>query len=265
MESALKRDRAIVASGLLILTLLAWIYTVREAASMETINGAVEAGAGMAMPSMQPWSAVDATWVFLMWNVMMVAMMIPSAAPMVLLFAAVNRKRREQERPFVPTGLFLLGYLFAWSSFSALATVAQWGLHSAALLSEMMVSTSVWLGGAALIAAGAFQWTTFKHACLDHCRSPLSFLATHWRDGAHGAFETGLHHGAYCVGCCWLLMCLLFVTGVMNLVWVAMLSAFVLAEKAAPRALAPWVSRMAGFFLLAWGGWMISTAFPLLG
>jgi predicted metal-binding membrane protein len=184
---------------------------------------------------------------FLMWAVMMVAMMVPTAAPMILIFANVNRKRQEQERPYVPTAVFLSGYLLVWTGFSVLATLAQWGLHEAALLSPMMVSTSSILGGILLLAAGIFQWTPLKYACLKHCRSPLSFLMTDWREGYRGALIMGLKHGSYCTGCCWFLMALLFVAGVMNLLWVATITAFVLVEKAVPRG--DLVGRIAGVAL----------------
>jgi predicted metal-binding membrane protein len=155
----------------------------------------------------------------------------------------------------VPTGLFLLGYLIVWIGFSALAAVAQWILHATALLSPMMVSTSPILGGAILITAGAFQWTPLKNACLTHCRSPLNFLMTGWREGKRGALAMGLKHGAYCTGCCWFLMALLFVAGVMNLWWIAIIAGFVLLEKVAPRGL--WVGKIAGLALATWGLWMI--------
>jgi len=168
-------------------------------------------------------------------SVMMVAMMVPPASPMILLFARVNRQRREGENPAIPTALFLAAYLVVWSGFSAVATLAQWGLHSAALLSPMMVSTSPILGGLLLVGAGVFQWTSLKRACLVRCRSPLAFLLAEWRDGPRGAFLMGLRHGVYCLGCCWILMALLFVAGVMNLLWVATLAVFVLVEKVLPR------------------------------
>jgi len=185
----------------------------------------------------------------------MVAMMIPSAAPMILTFALVNRKRRESERPFVPTGIFLLGYLVVWTGFSVLAAVAQWILHAKALLSPMMVSTSPMLGGALLLGAGVFQWTPLKNTCLAHCRSPLGFLMTDWREGRWGAFVMGLQHGAYCIGCCWILMALLFVAGVMNMWWIAIIAVFVLLEKVAPKDL--FIGKMAGTLLALWGLWLI--------
>ncbi len=211
---------------------------------------------GMAMPQMQSWGWVDFILMFVMWAVMMVAMMVPSASPMVLMFANVNRRRREQERPYFPTAVFLLGYLVVWTAFSALATLAQGALHEAALLSPMMVSTSPILGGVLLLLAGIFQWTPLKHACLRHCRSPLTVILREWREGARGAFIMGLKHGAYCTGCCWFLMALLFVAGVMNLLWVAAIAAFVLIEKVAPAG--HWVGRIAGLLLIGLGALMMS-------
>jgi predicted metal-binding membrane protein len=212
----------------------------------------------MAMPQMQTWGWVDLVLLFVMWAVMMVAMMVPTAAPMILIFAKVNRQRRERQQPFVSTAVFLAGYLLVWSGFSLLATLAQWGLHSAALLSPMMVSTSAVLGGVLLVAAGIFQWTPLKYACLTHCRSPLSFLMTDWREGTRGALVMGLKHGSYCTGCCWFLMALLFVAGVMNLLWVATITAFVLIEKTVPRG--DLVGRIAGVILVVAGFAMLMRA-----
>src|SRR5215469_7956909 len=198
-----------------------------------------------------PWNAGALPPLFFMWAEMMAAMMIPSAAPMILTFAMVQRKRREQERPFVPTGFFLSGYLLVWTMFSALAAFAQWILHAKALLSPMMAGTSPIFGGVLLIAAGIFQWTPLKNACLARCRSPLNFLLTDWREGKAGAFGMGLRHGAYCTACCWILMLLLFVAGVMNLFWIAAIAIFVLLEKILPRGAL--FGKIAGAFLIGWG------------
>ena len=235
------RDRLLVLSGLVSISALSWCYTWYLAWDMQHSQNALCGASQLLM--------------FAMWVIMMVAMMVPSAAPMILLFAAVNRKRREQERPFVPTGIFLLGYLVVWSVFSAVATIVQWHLHQRALLTPMMVSASPLLSGATLMAAGLFQFTPLKHTCLKHCRSPLGFLLTDWRDGARGAFLMGLRHGSYCLGCCWLLMALLFVAGVMNLVWLAVLTIFVLLEKVAPVGMH--LSRVTGLLLTGWGLWMV--------
>ena len=249
-EAVLRRDRAVVLAGLVAVTGIAWAYMFYLAARMDGMNMSSEM-AEMAAPQMQAWSIVDFVLMFVMWSVMMVAMMVPSAAPMILVFAKVQRNRQQYESPFAPTSAFVLGYLLVWSVFSAVATLAQWGLHSAALLSPMMVSTSSLVGGFLLISAGIFQWTPLKKACLVHCRSPLHFFMTEWRDGTGGALAMGSHHGAYCVGCCWVLMALLFVAGVMNLLWVAAIAAFVLIEKMIPKG--ELVGRVAGVALVASG------------
>ena len=206
--------------------------------------------ASMGMPSLRPWTGTEFALTFVMWAVMMVAMMVPSASPMVLMVGATVRRRSERS-PAVEVALFVLGYLAIWTAFSALATLAQWGLHSAALLSPMLATTSAVAGGLLLVGAGIFQWTPLKQACLHHCRTPLGFVMTRWREGRGGAFAMGLDHGAYCVGCCWILMALLFVGGVMNLAWVAAIAAFVLLEKVVPAG--PWIGRGAGVLLVAWG------------
>jgi predicted metal-binding membrane protein len=255
MESIVKRDRWIVLVALATISLLAWGYMIAEAREMKLSGVCCCAGMKMSGPDVNPWSTAALLPLFLMWSEMMVAMMIPSAAPMILMFAMVQRKRREQERPFVPTGIFLLGYLIVWTGFSAAAAIAQWYLHAKALLSPMMVSTSATVGGALLIAAGIFQWTPLKNVCLTHCRSPLQFLMSDWREGKLGALVMGLKHGAYCTGCCWILMALLFVAGVMNIWWIAILTVFVLAEKILPKGL--FIGRATGVLLAMWGLWLI--------
>ena len=208
----------------------------------------------MLMPmSSGPWTAVHALLVLAMWAVMMAAMMLPSAAPMILFHAAIARRRSERgESASVATsGAFAFGYLVVWAAFSLAATALQFGLERAALLSPMMETTSVALAGAVLIAAGLYQWTPLKQACLRYCRSPLDFVLTQWRPGARGAFLMGLRHGAVCVGCCWVLMLLLFVGGVMNFAWIAGIALFVLVEKLGPAS--HWTSRAAGALLMAWG------------
>jgi len=257
LENLFKRDRLIVIVALTGITLLVWGYMVYEARAMYHTGVCCCAGMKMSGPDTSVWNPATLFPLFLMWSEMMAAMMIPSAAPMILTFAMVQRKRREQERPFVPTGIFLLGYLAVWTAFSAAAAIAQWILHTQALLSPMMVSTSPLLGGIILIAAGIFQWTPLKNACLTHCRSPLSFLLAGWREGKFGALSMGLQHGVYCTGCCWFLMALLFVAGVMNLWWIAIIAVFVLLEKVVPKGL--FVGKTAGIFLVAWGAWMIAT------
>jgi predicted metal-binding membrane protein len=230
LEAVLRRDRTIVLAGLAAMTLVAWAYLVSLVWGMRTMDMAPD----VAMPQMQSWGAVEFLLLFVMWAIMMVAMMVPSVAPLLLMFARANRQKGGS-RVVGSAGILLLGYLLAWVGFSILATLAQWRLHRAALLSPMMVSTSSVLGGLLLVAAGVFQFTPLKRACLVRCRSPLSFLMSDWRDGQWGTFVMGLKHGAYCVGCCWMLMALLFVAGVMNLLWVVAIAVFILVEKAAPR------------------------------
>jgi predicted metal-binding membrane protein len=251
-ENVLRRDRIIVLSGLAAITALCWVYVLSLTADMRNM----EMGAEMAMPRMQAWGVADFGLTFGMWAVMMVAMMTPSAAPMILMFAHVNRRRREQQVPYVPTSVFLLGYLLVWAAFAVLATLAQWGLHAASLLSPMMISTTPVLGGVLLLVAGIYQWTPLKHACLSKCRSPLGFVLNEWREGRWGAFLMGLKHGGYCTGCCWSLMALLFVAGVMNLLWVAAIAGFILLEKVAPAG--DRLGRVAGVVLVGWGVWVVA-------
>ncbi|MCZ6828408.1 MAG: DUF2182 domain-containing protein [Gammaproteobacteria bacterium] len=196
------------------------------------------------------WSPSYFLLMLLMWWVMMLAMMLPSAAPMILLYATVNRSKRERGNPFAPTGIFGAGYVIAWGAFSFIATLLQWSLEEAALLSPMMESSSLWFGAALLIAAGIYQLTPLKQACLKNCQSPLGFLMHHWRPGRQGALIMGLEHGAYCLGCCWVLMGLLFFGGVMNLLWIAGLAVFVMIEKI---VINPWISRYSGLILILWG------------
>ena len=189
---------------------------------------------------------------------MMIGMMLPSALPMTLTFATVNRRRRELGTPWVPTAVFVAGYLLAWGAFSLAATAAQLGLEQAALMAPMMGLSSPLAGGLVFVAAGLYQLTPLKHACLRRCRSPLAFVLEHWHDGTAGALRMGAEHGAWCLGCCALLMTLLFVGGVMNLVWAAAIAAWVLVEKVLPRGEA--LARAAGVAAIAYGAWMIARA-----
>ena len=231
METILRRERLIVGGCLAAMAILAWLYLFHSKAAMPGMDMSGMDMPGMVMPGLQAWAPSTVLLLFVMWAVMMVAMMLPSATPMLLAFLAVNKQRRAAARPYVPVSIFLFGYLAVWTGFSAVATLAEWGLHQAALLSPAMAATSPTLNGGLLVAAGIFQWTPLKRTCLKGCRSPLSFLMSEWREGATGAFIMGLRHGAFCVGCCWVLMALLFVAGVMNLFWVAVIALFVLAEK----------------------------------
>ncbi len=210
------------------------------------------------MDAWKPWTATEAALMFLMWIVMMAAMMFPSAAPMLLAFARIRRARAPAATLMSSSTAFLLGYLALWAAFSVFAATAQGLLHAAALLSPSMASASPIFSGAVLIAAGLYQFTPLKGVCLAKCRMPLAFLLAEWRDGSRGAFVMGLRHGFYCVGCCWVLMTLLFVAGVMNLVWIAFLALVVLAEKALPHG--QWVGRILGIAAVAWGAWLLAFA-----
>jgi predicted metal-binding membrane protein len=253
LEAVLRRDRMVLVAGLVIVLGMAWGWLV-AGAGMEMSAVEMTAMAGMDGWLMRPavWTLAYAALIFAMWWVMMVAMMLPSAAPMLLLFARVNRKDKEAGAPLVPIALFAAGYLLVWGGFCAVATALQWGLESARLLSPMLVTTNKWLGAGILIAAGLSQFTPLKAICLRHCRTPLGFLLGGWRPGRLGALRMGLEHGAFCLGCCWFLMALLFFGGVMNLYWIAGLAVFVLLEKTIP--LGHWLGRVAGVVLVAWGG-----------
>ncbi|MFQ5418094.1 MAG: DUF2182 domain-containing protein [Myxococcota bacterium] len=252
-----RRDRNTILIGLAGVTALAWIYLVVSAANMQGMGdpaaaeGVASAGS---MMRVHPWSALDFALMFAMWAVMMVGMMVPTAAPMALIYAAVARKAASQGTPLASTAVFVSGYVVAWTAFSVAATAVQWGLDSAALLSPRMVTTSPILGALLLMASGLYQLTPIKNACLEHCRAPARFIASHWHPGASGAFRVGLEHGFYCLGCCWLLMGLLFLGGVMNLLWIAGITGFVLLEKVAPRGLLG--GRFAGVSMIAVGGFL---------
>jgi predicted metal-binding membrane protein len=225
-----------ILTGLAGITTAAWIYVVLEAHRMGNMPmGMTDHSMTMhAMVGVRPWTATEFGLRLLMWAVMMVAMMVPTAAPMTLMYAAVARKAAAQDNPVAPTFVFVAGYIAMWSLFSVVATTAQWELDRVALLSPMMVSNSALLGSALLIVAGVYQLTPLKRACLRHCRAPAQFLSQNWHSGTAGALRMGLRLGAYCLGCCWVLMGLLFVGGVMNLLWIAAIAAFVLLEKAIP-------------------------------
>jgi predicted metal-binding membrane protein len=239
-------------AGLAGIILLAWAYLVYLANAMQMTN----MGMNISMPSMQSWGMADTSLTFGMWVVMMVAMMTPSAVPVLMMYRTVSQLQNKQNSQVSSTWLFLSGYLVTWVGFSAAATLTQWGLHNTALLTPMLASASPLLGGALLVAAGVYQFTPLKDACLSQCRTPMGFLLSEWRDGKLGPLWMGMRHGVYCVGCCWLLMALLFVGGVMNLVWVALIAAYVLVEKVAPARL--WISRISGLAAIAWGLWLVA-------
>ena len=242
LEALLRRDRLIVVAALSAMIVLAWAYMAWLAVSMNM----EQADASSQMPGMdmaamdamlllRPWTSADLAFTFLMWAVMMVAMMLPSAAPMVLLYAGVGRRARADGHVFSSTAWFVAGYLAIWTGFSLAATGLQWLLAALALLTVMMVAASAALSGLLLIAAGLYQWLPLKDFCLQQCQSPFAFIARQGGFSAKplGAFRLGLVHGLYCLGCCWALMLLIFVGGVMNVLWIAVISIIVLIEKTA--------------------------------
>lgn len=224
-----RRDTLAITASLGGVTALCWLYLAAMARGMCAPESMCRAAL-----QIRHWSAGYAWMMASMWIVMMVGMMLPSVLPAVLIYAAVARKAAREGTPVASAHAFVLGYVAVWIGFSLLATAAQWQLDRFALLSPMMVSDSPALGAGLLIAAGAYQLLPIKNQCLKYCRGPIQFIADHWKPGAAGAFRMGLEHGAFCLGCCWMLMLLLFVGGVMNLAWIAAITVFVLLEKAAP-------------------------------
>ena len=267
LEAVIRRDRRAVVVALAVVIALSWAYLLAGAGmgmsafEMTRVSqtGTTEGTADMAMMRPAAWTLGYSVLMFFMWWIMMLAMMLPSAAPAILVFATINRRQRESGYPHVATSVFALGYLAAWACFSSIAVILQWKLERAGLLSPALVGSNAAFGGVLLLAAGSYQLTPIKHACLRHCRSPLAFLGTHWRRGARGALRMGIHHGAYCVACCWFLMGLLFFGGVMNLYWIVGLAVFVLFEKLVPAG--HWLGRATGVALSVWGVWTLAPAF----
>jgi predicted metal-binding membrane protein len=252
LESALGRDRWLVGAALVLVAALALGYTYWLATGFDM--------SGMMSPEYVPWSRGYFLFMLAMWGVMMIGMMTPSVAPTILLYAEFARRSSSRGHVFASAAWFAAGYLLAWSLFALAATLLQWLLEKWALVTPMMAGTGRALGGWALIAAGIYQWLPVKQACLSQCRSPLSFIQRHggFRPGASAAMLLGLKHGGYCIGCCWMLMVLLFAFGVMNLRWIAGLMVFVLLEKLVPRT--EWFSRAAGVAAVAAGIWLMNGA-----
>jgi predicted metal-binding membrane protein len=258
----LTRDQAILLACLGAMTALAWLYLVNIAGAMSEMAEMagmpdMERMAGMALVTPHAsWGAAEVLVAGIMWMVMMAGMMLPSAAPMVLLFAAAER--RQGLLPLVTTPAFLLGYLLIWAGFSLAALATQWLLLRVGLFEPEMKLTSTVGGGGVFIAAGLYEWSPLKERCLAVCQSPFGFIAGHWRPGITGALNMGLRHGAYCLGCCWVLMLLLFVGGVMNLIWVAGLAVLVLLQKVWPGV--RFASRATGLAMLAIGVYLVAQA-----
>jgi predicted metal-binding membrane protein len=241
------RDHVAILLALIGLAAISWLYIYLQMSPMDE----------MAMPvAFSPWTAADFALNVAIWWVMMPGMMLPSAAPMILTFATVNRRKRTRGQPFVPTAVFTTGYLTAWGLFGIAATLADWGLEQTALMSPMTQRLTPALGAALIVVAGVYQLTPFKYVCLTHCRSPLAFVLHHWRDGQAGALRMGFDHGLYCLGCCWFLMALLFAAGTMSLLWMAAITAFVLAEKLFPAGQR--IARVSGLAMIAFGLYLLS-------
>jgi len=247
--SLAQRDLTLLLGALSGLVALCWWYLIDLSHDMGGTSGAM---------GIRPWSNVDFLQMFAMWAVMMVGMMVPTAVRSVLIFVQVGARAATRGRTLVSGCWFISGYVLIWTFFGATATVLQWVLDQAALLSPMMVSTSSFLGAFLLISAGVWQFSPIKDACLRHCQSPAMYFATHFRPGIFGAVNLGIRHGMYCLGCCWVLMGLLFVGGVMNLLWIAAITAFVLVEKLVPATLrtsrlSGWGMVVTGICFLTWG------------
>jgi predicted metal-binding membrane protein len=262
-ERLLRRDRAVVLSAIAVLFALAGLYTIfgvgmnMTALEMTAMRGMRDMP-GAVTPGQ--WSSSYAILVFLMWWVMMVAMMLPSVSPTVLLYSALLRRGAAAQQVPVISAAFLTGYLAVWAAFAAAATAAQWSLEAAGLVSaRMMTLVDTVPGALVLIAAGVFQFTPLKTACLRHCRSPAEFVTRRRRSGVGGALAKGVENGLYCLGCCWFLMALLFVGGIMNLYWIVALTAFVALENLTPFGEA--VSKFAGAALILWGGYLLAGTF----
>jgi predicted metal-binding membrane protein len=251
VSGLLSRDRAVVLSALVVAVIAAWAWLLLGAGIESDM---MNMGGGQIMAMQPQWTPSYVGLLLLMWMAMMVAMMLPSAAPTILLVAALNRQRgRAAPRA---AAFFAAGYLFVWFGFSFIATALEWALDLAGLLSATMALGNALVAGGVLVAAGVYQWTPLKDRCLSHCRSPLGFLIRHWRGGALGGLSSGARHGAFCLGCCWMLMALLFVGGVMNLTWIGAIALLVLVEKTLP-----WggrMSRVMGAVLFAWGAFTLA-------
>lgn len=243
--------RAPIWAGIAVILALSWFYLAHINAGM-SVAGAMQHRAMVTKPGLH-----ELLLDFMMWSIMMIAMMMPPAVPALSVFLALQSRRCPQQPSARNGAMYLVGYLTTWLGFSVVAAVVQWTLMRAALLTPMLQSANVALSAAILLAAGVFQFTALKNNCLAKCRMPLAFFLAEWRDGLGGAFMIGLRHGRFCIGCCWALMAVMFVVGAMSLFWMAALTLFVLAEKVAP---AGWhIARWAGLVFVVWGGLIASS------
>lgn len=253
----LRRDRFIGCVVLSLFIAFAWWYLLSGAGMSKDMLSM----SGMDMNMMRAWTPGYAGLVFIMWWVMMIAMMLPSATPMILLHGLMNRRQASRGSASVSSAIFALGHLTVWGAFSLFATMLQWQLELLALMSPAMATTNAVLGGLILIATGLYQLTPFRGACLQSCRAPIDFFARFWSPGAAGAWKMGLRHGLFCLGCCCMLMALLFYGGVMNLYWIIGLASYVLIENFFARSLL--VSRLASALLIMWGAIVLAKAMGL--
>jgi predicted metal-binding membrane protein len=261
LEQVLRRDRAVVATALVLVTAASWAWILAGAGmGMSGIEMTRHTLMDMDMMGPGAWDAGYVLLMFFMWWIMMIAMMLPSATPVILLAAALNRRADVGRRPFGSAAAFVTGYLSAWALFSMIAVAAQRLLQASGMISGMLHSNSNALTAALLLTAGAWQFTPWKRACLRHCRGPVDLLTGSGGKGTGGAVAIGVRHGLYCLGCCWFLMLLLFVGGVMNLLWIAGLAVYVWVEKVLPPGEA--IGRIMGGVLIVWGAAVLAGLLP---
>jgi predicted metal-binding membrane protein len=268
-EKAPLKDRMTVYVGVFVVLLVSWFYILGMGWHMNTLpfvenkimNMSIDMEKSMSFldtilmwmpPSSGSWVLSDFILLFLMWSVMMIAMMTPSILPMLMLFTTLNARNKSKGKDTSSTFLLLIGYLMSWVLFSLVITLPEYAMHKSGLLNPMMEPTHAYLGSVMLIIAGIYQFTPYKDACLTACQSPLTFLMNNWKDGNLGTFLVGYKHGFYCIGCCWALMLTLFALGVMNIMWVMVLTIFVLFEKLSYKN--PLLfRRVAGYAFILWG------------
>jgi predicted metal-binding membrane protein len=230
-----RKERSVVFGLLAAATVAAWLY-LAFGVHVGTGSGTQMSAMQKSITTMEPWTAGEAVTLLSMWMVMMVAMMLPAAIPVTLVYVAVAKKASRQAAPVAPASALLAGYIGTWVLFGVAATAAQWALQRIGILSSTMAGNDAVFGGVVVSAAGIYQLSALKGKCLAQCRDPARLIADRWRPGSLGAIRMGTELGVYCLGCCWALMALLFVGGVMNLLWVAIIATFILLEKIAPMA-----------------------------
>ena len=250
LDKYLSNDRLIILTAIAFVSAIAWMHMAEMYfKSASAISG----------HSMQHWNVSTFSSYFTMWIVMMIAMMLPTAGPMILTFSTISRGQRQKKQPYVNTSIFILGYIIVTIGYSIPATILQWWLHSHAMLTYLGASSSYILSGILLSIAGLYQWSNLKHVCLRFCRNPFNFLMGNWRMGRAGALYMGLKHGLLCTGCCWALMALMFVGGVMNLIWMVVITAIILIEKVIPRG--DLFAKIAGVVMILCGVFFIAVNF----